>query len=93
MIRFRTFPNGPEIEENCDEFEDENEALVEDDVVDEFNVDEVLPHEEHINGNWTETDFEDAGDIPPFVHESGANVAEVQENYCMSCLNSFVMLV
>ena len=93
MIRFRTFTNGPEIEENCDEYEDENEALVEDDVVDEFDVDEDLPHEEHNNGNWAETDFKDSGDIPPFVHEYGANVAEVQENRYTSCLNLFVMLV
>ena len=58
-------------------------------MLDEIDVDEGLAHEEQTNGDWTETSFEDAEDIPPFDHEWGANVAYMQENSCSSCLDSF----
>ena len=46
---------------NIDEHDEESSALAEDEVLDVIGVDEGLPHEEQTNGNWTWTDFENAG--------------------------------
>ena len=62
-------------------------------MLDEIDVDEGLAYEEQTNGNWTETSFEDAEDIPPFNHEWGANVANMHENSCSSCLDSFTCFI
>ena len=86
-------PIAPEIEGNDDEPDEENEVLAEDEVLDEIDVDEGLAHEEQTNGDWTETSFEDAEDIPPFDHEWGANVSYMQENSCSSCLDSFTCFI
>ena len=77
-------------EDNDDDDGEENEAMPEEEVLNEIDVDEGIPYDERSNGNWTDTDGEDEGVIPLFDHEWGANVAKLQENGCVTCVDSFM---
>ena len=84
--------NAPKIGENNDEHDEENEVLLEDEVLDAFDVDNGLAYDEQTDINWTEADFDDAGDIPPFGHECCANIIKMHQNSCTSCLESLTCL-
>lgn len=76
-------------DDSDDEGDDGNEALPEDEVLDEIDVEEGVAYEDRTNDSWTLTDFEDPDVIPLFDGEWGANRAKMREMNCNSCLDSF----
>ena len=81
--------NVQEDEGNDDENDVENDVEPEDDVLDDIDIDDGLGNEEQTNGNWVETDFLDAGALPRFDHYCGANIVQMRENRCFTCIDLF----
>ena len=76
-------------DEDSDEEDHENTAMIEDQVLNEIDVDEGVTHEDQTNGIWCDTGFEDEDVVPLFDSHPDTNVEFIRIIDCMNCLDSF----